>query len=128
MKQSITIVFGDQRVAGCSCAIVVPEKAIDEHGYIKTFTAAPGGQGKHEFHALAQTAYYQYQDDEFDIVSIRVPVHLEQGDEVETLAGGMVIFRDSNGSIKGVFHAGQRAKKLLEAAHRYCTRWVRLDI
>ncbi len=128
MQQSITIGFGDQRVPGCSCAIVVPEKAIDEHGYIKTFTAGTGDQGKHEFNALAQTAYYQYQDDELDIVSIPFPVRLEQGDEVETLAGGMVIFRESNGSIKAVFQAGQRAKKLLEAAHRYCTRWVRLDI
>ncbi len=126
---SITITIGDLQVVGCSCAIVVPEKAIDEHGYIKTFTAGLAGQGKHEFQALAQTAYYQFQDDELDIVCIQSPVLLEQGDEAGTVvAGGMVIFRDGDGCIKAAFHAGQRAKKLLEAANRYCTRWVRLDI
>lgn len=124
----LTITVGDLRLVDCSCAIVVPEKAVDEHGYIKTFTAGMGGQGKHEFQALAQTAYYQFQDDELDIVCIESPVHLEQGDEAEILVAGMVVFRDGAGHIKGVFHAGQRVKKLLEAAHRYCTRWVRLDI
>jgi len=126
--QPISIAYGDLLVPDCSCAIVVPEKAITEHGYIKTFSAAPGAQGKHEFQALAQTAYYLYQDDELDIVPIHDPVSLGQGAEDQSLDAGMLIFRDSGGSIKAVFHEGQPAKKLLEAAHRYCTRWVRLDI
>jgi hypothetical protein len=125
---TITISYGELLIPDCGCALVVPEKAITEPGYIKALSARSSGQGKHEFHALAQTAYYQFQDDELDITSINDPVRLEQGGESEVMAGGMVIFRDSGGTMKAIYHEGQRAKKLLESANRYCTRWVRLDI
>jgi len=124
----ITISYGELLIPDCGSALVVPEKAITEPGYIKALSAASSAQGKHEFHALAQTAYYQFQDDELDITSINDPVRLEQAGEAEVMAGGMVIFRDSGGTMKAIYHDGQRAKKLLEAANRYCTRWVRLDI
>jgi hypothetical protein len=44
------------------------------------------------------------------------------------LEDGMILYRDTSGSFKVLTHELQNKKKLLEAAYRYCTRWVRLDI
>ena len=40
----------------------------------------------------------------------------------------MVIAVDAQGGLCLIAQEGQNIKKLLEAAHRFCTRWVRLDI
>jgi len=113
--------------AACDCLLIIPERALEEHGYIKALhgSATPN---KHEFQALAQTGYYQYQDDELDYCETAGPIEVVRGMEQEALEDGMVLFRDTCGSIKAVVHRSARPKKLLEAAHRFCTRWVRLDI
>jgi hypothetical protein len=127
-EESIQIRFDSNKVTDCSSAIIVPEKAIDEAGYIRTLTCNANAHSKHEFHALAQMAYYQFQDSETQITEVHGSIALELAGEVEELQAGMVIYRDISGNLHILAHTGQNMKKLLETANRFCTRWVRLDI
>ncbi len=124
----LNIYFEDTRIENCSAVIVIPEKAIDEAGYIQTLTRKNDASSKHEFHALAQTAYYQFQDDELPIDIVKGIIRIEFGDHQEKHSEAMVVYRDNSGSFCACVHEGLPAKKLLEAANRYCSRWVRLDI
>lgn len=109
-------------------AILVPEIALTEPGYIKTMAVNMTASTKHEFFALAQMAYYQYQDGELAVSEVDGPVTVRWADEAETLEKGVLIYRDEAGELHVLIHRQLSAKKMLEAANRYCTRWVRLDI
>lgn len=109
-------------------AILVPEIALTEPGYIKTMTVSMEAHSKHEFFAMAQMAYFQFQDDELSIKRVNGPIRLNLSETIEEIACGMVICRDSNGELHVILHEQLNAKKMLEATNRYCTRWVRLDI
>ncbi|NNF46794.1 MAG: hypothetical protein HKN69_08490 [Desulfofustis sp.] len=111
----------------CDCLLIIPERAIKEHGYIKAMHRSTTGN-KHELQALAQTCYYQFQDDELDYCETAEPIEVVHGTEREVLEDGMVLFREAGGTIRAVMYQAAPAKKLLEAANRFCTRWVRLDI
>ncbi len=112
----------------CETVVVVPEIAVSEPGYIKTYSRSESGNAKHEFHALTQMVYFQFQDEELDIVEIKSPLTINDGSEGIELNDGMVLCRDRGGKLHVLAYAGQNRKKLVEAAYRYCTRWVRLDI
>jgi lipopolysaccharide export system protein LptA len=127
-QDTLQIRFGDTLVTDCSSAIIVPERAVHEAGYIKTLTTNAHAHSKHEFQAMAQTVYYRFQDDELEIVQGNGALILEWQGETETIEGGIVIYRDESGEFHVLAHSGQQVKKLLEAAYRFCTRWVRLDI
>jgi hypothetical protein len=127
-KDAIVVRFDDIMVTDCSSAIIVPERAIDEAGYIKTLTANAHAHSKHEFHAMAQMACYQFQDGELEVAAVDGIITVEWEKEVDQLTAGMVIYRDFTGNFHVLAHIGQNWKKLLEVAHRFCTRWVRLDI
>ena len=101
---------------------------MQEAGFIRIFTLKDSGYAKHEYHALAQMAYFQFQDDELEIIEITSPIQITFGTEMSEMDSGMVVYRDKNGSFHVLSHASQNNKKLLEAVYRYCTRWVRLDI
>jgi hypothetical protein len=108
--------------------IVVPAKAADEAGYIQMFSAKDSGHAKHEYQALAQMAYFQWQDDELEVRETDSPLTVAAAGESIELRGGLLVCRDKSGAVFVFAQAGQNRKKLLEAAYRYCTRWVRLDI
>jgi hypothetical protein len=126
-SQSIHLSWAPDGGVECDCLLIIPERAIEEHGYIKAVQRQTTGN-KHEFQALAQTGYYQFQDDELDYSETAGQIEVVHGREKESLEDGMVLFRDTDGLIKAVAHKSAHAKKLLEAANRFCTRWVRLDI
>ena len=128
MKSSIIIESAATRITDCESAILVPEIALQEAGFIKTFTIKDSASAKHEYHTLAQMAYYQYQDDELEIVEVDGPLTIIGGTESSEIDSGMVLYRAENGSFHVLAHGSINRKKLLEAAYRYCTRWVRLDI
>jgi hypothetical protein len=128
MSTSIIIRFAETVITNCESVILVPEIAVQEAGYIKTFTVKDSAHAKHEYHALAQMAYFQFQDDELLMLEIDSPLTITSGTDVLEITGGMVLYRDTAGAFHVVVHALQNRKKLLEAAYRYCTRWVRLDI
>jgi hypothetical protein len=128
MNESITIEGAAIAIKDCETVIVVPEIAIKEAGYIKTWTQKESGHAKHEFHALSQMVFFQFQDDEIEISEIDGPLKISCGVENIVLSDGLVICRDLTGELHVLVHRLQNRKKLLETAYRYCTRWVRLDI
>ena len=126
-SHSLNLSWAPERRVECDCLLIIPERALQEHGYIKTLhRSAPGN--KHEFQALAQTGYYQFQDGELELWETPGTIEVVYGTAREALEDGMVLVRGTDGAIGAVMHRTGRAKKLLEAAHRFCTRWVRLDI
>lgn len=128
MEDDIFIRHGGVEISGCSSVILVPEIALTEPGYIKTFTANPDAHSKHEFHAMAQMAYYQYQDEELEVVETDSEIAVVFREKIDQVPVGMVIYRDTDGEFHVLVHNSLNKKKMLEAANRYCTRWVRLDI
>ncbi len=112
----------------CESIIIVPERAVKEPGYIQTLTVKTHASSKHEFSAMAQMAYFQFQDDELEIKETNEDIKVEFDDSVIILLCGLVLYRDVGGEFIVVMHQGLNRKKILEAAYRFCTRWVRLDI
>jgi hypothetical protein len=128
MSTTIIIQSANTKIADCESVILVPEIAVQEAGYIKTFTVKDSAYAKHEYHALAQMAYFQFQDDELETTQVDAPVLVTCGSEVSEIDGGMILYRDMGGSFHVLILGKPNSKKLLEAVYRYCTRWVRLDI
>lgn len=128
MSELIRVESDGELLSLCESVIVVPEIAIKESGYIQVFTTKDSAHAKHEYHAMAQMAYFQYQDDELDIKEVDSAVLIVTADENVVLDGGMVLSREPSGTFFVFIHRLQNKKKLLEAGYRYCTRWVRLDI
>lgn len=121
--RSATVIIND-----CESVIIVPEIAVEKPGYINTLTIKDSAHAKHEFHAMAQMAYFQFQDDELSIEEIESSLSVDLGTQNVELSGGMILCRNVTGEFRVLAHVMQDRKKLLEAAYRYCTRWVRLDI
>ncbi len=112
----------------CVSIIIAPEIAIKEAGYIKMLTVKDAAHAKHEYHAMAQMAYFQYQDEELEVQEIKSAVTITCGEENIELSSGMIICRGLTGEFHVLIHAMQNRKKILEAVYRYCARWVRLDL
>lgn len=112
----------------CTAVIIVPEQALDEPGYITMLAGQGAAVDKHSLQALAQTACYQFQDEELEVAELAGPCRIAGPSGAQELVRGLVIFRDVSGAIGAAAHSGLNRRRLLEAAHRYCTRWVRLDI
>jgi len=128
MSTELKVQFDSEVVDGCETVIVVPEKALAEAGYIKSFTLKDSGHAKHELHALAQMVYFQYQDEELDVIDVTDVIAVADESETVELRDGMILFKLTDGTIKAASQGMINRKKYLEAAYRYCTRWVRLDI
>ena len=124
----ITIVCKSIEITDCQTVVLVPEIALREPGYIQAFTVSAASGAKHEFHALAQMAYYQYEDSELPVDDLQGNCTVSYGEKNETFDLGAIIYRTKDGEIRAAVHPEVNRKKLLEAANRYCTRWVRLDI
>lgn len=122
------IVYEDKIREDAVSIILVPEQAIKEPGYIQCFSMGSNSSNKHEYHALAQMAYFQYQDDELTIFEVTGNIEIHLDDQKETMNSGMMLFREKNGAINAIVHRDINKKKILEIVYRYCTRWVRLDI
>jgi hypothetical protein len=128
MKKDAIIIRFDDTVTECSSTIIIPERAITEAGCIRTMTTSADAHSKHEFHAMAQIALSRFEDGELDIQTVHGPLTVERKNEVETITAGVVVFLDLQGNFHLIAHPGQDTKKLLQAAHRFFTRWIRLDI
>jgi len=128
MGQSIAVTLGNSRKLEAESVVIVPEKAIDEPGYIKALTIKDGASAKHEYHAMTQMAYFQYQDDELELEEVEQRMVISTSAEEMVLTEGMIIVRTIDGKLLTFVNVMQNKKKLLESGYRYCTRWVRLDI
>ncbi len=99
-------------MAECSSALLVPEIAAQEPGYIKALTSSSAAASKHEFHALAQMAYYQYQDGEIEITPLTGRCRVCRGNDDEVLESGLIIYRSSDGAISYSFTPGCEQQKV----------------
>jgi hypothetical protein len=124
----IAIYLNNVKITECESVIIIPEKAISEPGYIVMHTTKDSANAKHEYHAMTQMAYFQYQDDELEFEEVDAPLRIVVKNEGVELESGMILYRKENGDFQAVIHKLQNKKKLLETGYRYCTRWVRLDI
>lgn len=115
-------------IEGCCNIILVPEKAVEEPGYILTLAEETGASAKHQFQAMAQMAYFQYQDGEIDIGFYDGEIKVVCKDKIEKMKAGLLLYRDQAGGLYVLAGREVKVKKLLEAVYRFCTRWVRLDI
>lgn len=112
----------------CEMTIVAPQKALEEGGYIKVFTVKENAHAKHEYHAIAQMAYFQYQDEELSLRECQSPIKITTASDTIELQSGVVMYKLANGEFHVLVTGDVNRKKMLEAVYRYCTRWVRLDI
>lgn len=124
----IAIYLDKKKITECESVIIIPERAISEPGYIGAHTTKDSAHAKHEYQAMAQMAYFQFQDGELEFDEIDAPLRITMSKENVELDAGLVLYRKANGDFRAVIHQLQSKKKLLEAGYRYCTRWVRLDI
>ncbi|MCP4745997.1 MAG: hypothetical protein GY874_07625 [Desulfobacteraceae bacterium] len=125
---TLEIYNGNRLLADCACVIIVPEPALTEPGHIRCKAREQTGQSKHEFHALGQMALYQYEDGDYTPGQINGKLQIVKAGESMILEKGMVICRTAAGNLTVLSNSSGNPRKLLEAANRYCTRWVRLDI
>lgn len=128
MADTIVIQSAAVTIDDCESVLIVPEIAVEEPGYITSLTIKDSAHAKHEFHAMAQMAYFMFQDDELSVEEIESSINVTLGTQNIELSGGMLLCRNLDGEFRVLIHTTQNKKKLLEAAYRYCTRWVRLDI
>lgn len=125
---TISIKQNDRKLFDCTAVIIVPDIALSEAGHIRCLARDQTGQSKHEFHALAQTAFYQHDDGDLDPVPCTGAVRIHTAGEEIVLESGLLIGRTLDGSLVAISNSGRPLRKLLESANRFCTRWVRLDI
>jgi hypothetical protein len=124
---SINVSAADRHPAECTTIIIVPEAALSEPGHIRTIAAHQTGQSKHEFHALAQMAFIRFDDGELEAERLSGPIVIALADQTVRVDSGALIGRLPSGEIIVLSNADS-PRKYLEAANRYCTRWIRLDI
>jgi hypothetical protein len=128
IEMTISIQQDDRKLFDCTAVIIVPDIALSEAGHIRCMAQGQTGQSKHEFHALAQTAFYQYDDGDLDPVLCAEAIQIHPAGEEIVLESGLLIGRTLEGSLVVIGNSDCPLRKLLESANRFCTRWVRLDI
>jgi hypothetical protein len=125
---ALNVTPADRNPVECTAMIIVPETALSEPGHIRTVAIHQTGQSKHEFHALAQMAFISFDDGELEARQQSGPLTITVHDETLQITDGLVIGRLPSGEVTLLSNARQSPRKYLEAANRYCTRWIRLDI
>lgn len=112
----------------CRSVILIPEAALADATWIRSFTTGSQVLSKHEFHALAQVALLQFDDGELTLQKTVGAINLVSDAESYCLESGLVICRLRSDALAVYINVDQSPRKYIAAAHRYCTRWVRLDI
>ncbi len=124
----MSIEGGGFQAMPCSAVILVPEKALQEAGFIRMLAAEQTAQSKHEFQALAQTALMRFEDRELAPDPAAGTLRVTLGTQIFDLDAGLLIVRLPSGDIMLLSNSNRPTRKFLETAHRYCTRWIRLDL
>lgn len=115
-------------ITGIDYIILVNDGKDDLLRNIQTFPGSSMSQSKHQLHSISQMVLFQLQDNEITPLFIENDFTIT-GSEADCLVNkGLCIYKTQSGEIGIISHQGLMVKKLVEAAHRYCTRWVRLDI
>jgi hypothetical protein len=126
--QSITIRSADSAEIVCRCAIIIPDSVLEEPGHIRAMTTDSAAHSKHQFHTLTQIALFELQEGELEVEASSGPLTVHQESETVHVPSGIVLYLDVGGDLHLYGDPTLDARKFLQLAHRYCTRWVRLDI
>ncbi len=121
-------ILSSEKQIDCRAVIVIPERALADATYIRTFSTASPVRSKHEFYTLAQIALIEFDDDEIKPQPVAGKISVAAGDEIFDLEAGMIICRLESEEFSIYMNSDQSVRKFIETANRYCTRWVRLDI
>jgi len=124
----ILVTLSSEKQIGCRAVVVVPEIALADATYIRSFSTASSVRSKHEFYTLAQMALIQFDDDEITPQKVVGEIIVVAGEDRFVLESGMVICRLEADDFFIYTNTDQSPRKYLETANRYCTRWVRLDV
>jgi hypothetical protein len=119
---------GNDLAAKCESVIVAPEEALVEPWCLKTMTIHSAAQSKHEFHGMAQIALSRFQERELDVETVIGQLTVEWKDAAVTMDAGIAILLGPGGEIRLLSNSDGKMNRLLQVIHRWCTRWIRLDI
>jgi hypothetical protein len=125
---NILVDLSSEEQISCRTVIVIPEIALTDATYIRSFSTASPVQSKHEFYTLAQIALIQFDDDEVTPQKVAGKIIITAAEEKFELESGMLICRLESEGYLIYTNTDKSPRKYLETANRYCTRWVRLDI
>jgi len=125
---NILVELSSEEQIGCRSVIIIPEIALTDATYIRSFSTASPVRSKHEFYTLAQIALIQFDDDEVSPQKVAGKIIITAGEEKFVLESGMLICRLESDGYLIYTNTDKSPRKYLETANRYCTRWVRLDI
>lgn len=128
MSDVIRILSTEQLVCECLAAIAVPEIALSVPDYIRTFSATAGSQSKHSLYALSQMMLIEFEDGELQPRQFQFDLTVTSGASLVRVDDGIVIVRNLDGRLEVLSNAAKPLRKFIEAANRFCTRWIRLDI
>jgi len=126
MKIEVTLSSKEQ--IDCRSVIIIPEKALADATYIRSFTTTSPVRSKHEFYTLAQIVLIQFDDDEIKPQKVVGRIIITADEEKFVLESGMLICRLESDGYLMYTNTDKLPRKYLETANRYCTRWVRLDV
>lgn len=131
-EQAITFEILNQEkvLSSAQVVIVVPADAPEYPEKITSFTTESPANAKHAYHALSQIALVDFEDNilDFHHVPKGTSLIVRNKTVVKTIDRGLVITRDSQGKVHMFCHEDMDKYSLLKFAHRFCTRWIRLDI
>ncbi len=125
---NISVELSSEKQISCRAVIVIPETALIDATYIRSFSTASPVRSKHEFYTLAQIALIQFDDDEVTPQKVAGKIIITIDAEKFVLESGMLICRLESDGYLMYTNADKSPRKYLETANRYCTRWVRLDV
>jgi len=130
MPMELVLRAGEQEIGRGRAAVIVPEAALDQPDLIRTLTVAGIDAAKHSLHALCQIAVVEEEEGSLDALSVPRDEALQVDNAGETIVMpcGSVLLLGTDGSVRVACHEGLRRDRLVKAAHRFCTRFIRLDL
>lgn len=132
--EAIKVQYGspakDQKTILTQSVIVVPDRALDEPGFIKTYSTTSGQMSKHDLHQLSQIALFDFEDGNLipENLSGQDSLAVDFQNSITRIPDGIVLARLESGAPALLVCEGAEVMRLLKLAHRFCTRWIRLDV
>jgi hypothetical protein len=130
LETTYTLYLDGEPLCSTDAVIVVPSQAIDDPALIRLHCNAFDSSGKHTLYSLSQIAMIDYEDGLLQIIEVQTEqkAAYDVGRGLQTLDRGLILFRAETGGAKVLSKNAGDIKRLLKQTHRYCTRFIRLDV
>lgn len=127
-SQDIKITFAQNMTHACRSVIIVPDSALCSPDTITCATVENNAHAKHHFHSIGQMALFLFEDGELDAGITRGAIEIDDNGGKTALNSGIALYIDTTDKLNLLSNSQENISKLLQANHRYCTKWVRLDL